>query len=72
MSAAERDGAVVVTGGAGYIGTPLCLRLAAAGRRVRALDSLLHGQAEIAESLERAGIELIGSTSVTRSPAGRP
>jgi len=59
LNAAERDGAVVVTGGAGYIGTPLCLNLVAAGWRVRALDSLLHGQSEIAETLERAGVELI-------------
>jgi len=50
---------IVVTGGAGYIGAPLCLDLAAAGRRVRALDSLLHGQADIAGQLERAGVELI-------------
>ena len=50
---------VVVTGGAGYIGAPLCLGLAASGRRVRALDSLLHGQADVAAELERAGVELI-------------
>jgi nucleoside-diphosphate-sugar epimerase len=50
---------IVVTGGAGYIGTPLCLDLAADGRRVRALDNLLHDQAGIAEQLERAGVELI-------------
>jgi nucleoside-diphosphate-sugar epimerase len=55
----NRDGVTVVTGGAGYIGTPLCLDLAATGRRVRALDNLLHGQSEIAEQLERAGVELI-------------
>ena len=50
---------IVVTGGAGYIGTPLCLDLAAAGRPVRALDSLLHDQSGIAEQLERAGVKLI-------------
>jgi nucleoside-diphosphate-sugar epimerase len=54
-----RGDVIVVTGGAGYIGTPLCLDLAAAGRRVRALDSLLHDQSGIAEQLERAGVELI-------------
>ncbi len=60
MGAAETRGdVIVVTGGAGYIGTPLCLDLAAAGRRVRALDSLLHDQSEIAERLEQAGVELI-------------
>jgi nucleoside-diphosphate-sugar epimerase len=55
----NRDGVTVVTGGVGYIGAPLCLDLAATGRRVRALDSLLHGQLEIAEQLERAGVEVI-------------
>ena len=56
----QRDGkAIVVTGAAGYIGTPLCLELAGAGHRVRALDSLLHGQQEIARTLDQAGVELI-------------
>ena len=32
---------IVVTGGAGYIGAPLCTDLAAGGEPVRALDSLL-------------------------------
>jgi nucleoside-diphosphate-sugar epimerase len=50
---------VVVTGGAGYIGAPLCLNLAGSGYEVRALDVLLHGQQEIAEQLERAGVEVI-------------
>jgi nucleoside-diphosphate-sugar epimerase len=50
---------IVVTGGAGYIGAPLCLGLAAAGQPVRALDSLMHGQEEIAGQLEQAGVELI-------------
>ena len=60
MSATETRGdVVVVTGGAGYIGTPLCLDLAAAGRHVRALDNLLHDQSGIAERLEQAGVELI-------------
>jgi nucleoside-diphosphate-sugar epimerase len=60
LAAAENpDGVTVVTGGAGYIGTPLCLGLAGTGRRVRALDSLLHDQSEVAEQLERAGVELI-------------
>jgi nucleoside-diphosphate-sugar epimerase len=50
---------IVVTGGAGYIGAPLCLRLAAAGRPVRALDSLLHGQSDVSDALEAGGVELI-------------
>ncbi len=50
---------IVVTGGAGYIGAPLCMNLRAAGTPVRALDSLLHGQENIAAALEQAGVELI-------------
>jgi nucleoside-diphosphate-sugar epimerase len=50
---------VLVTGGAGYIGTPLCEELLSSGRRVRALDVLLHGQTEIARRLQTAGVELI-------------
>jgi nucleoside-diphosphate-sugar epimerase len=50
---------VVVTGGAGYIGVPLCLDLAASGRTVRALDVLLHDQTDVAATLDQAGVELI-------------
>lgn len=50
---------IVVTGGAGYIGAPLCLALAESGHVVRALDSLLHGQEDIARLLETAGVEMI-------------
>jgi nucleoside-diphosphate-sugar epimerase len=50
---------VLVTGGAGYIGVCLCEELLDSGRRVRALDVLLHGQTAIAQQLERAGVELI-------------
>ena len=50
---------VVVTGGAGYIGAPLCLELAASGRSVRALDVLLHDQSAVAGTLEQAGVRLI-------------
>jgi nucleoside-diphosphate-sugar epimerase len=63
------SGAVVVTGGAGYIGAPLCLDLAASGRSVRALDVILHGQQDVAEQLERAGVELIRSD--VRDPSAR-
>ncbi len=35
---------VLITGGAGYLGSILCDRLLAAGYRVTALDSLVHGQ----------------------------
>ena len=60
---------VVVTGGAGYIGAPLCLELAASGRTVRALDVLLHGQSTVATTLEHAGVELIRAD--IRDAAGR-
>ena len=50
---------VLVTGGSGYIGVPLCEALLSDGRRVRVLDVLLHGQAAIADRLERAGVEVI-------------
>ena len=50
---------VLVTGGAGYIGAPLCMRLRASGYGVRALDSLLHGQHDVAASLEAAGVTLV-------------
>ncbi len=60
---------VVVTGGAGYIGAPLCLELAASGRTVRALDVLLHDQSAVATMLEQAGVELIRAD--VRDPAAR-
>jgi nucleoside-diphosphate-sugar epimerase len=60
---------VVVTGGAGYIGAPLCLELAASGHRVRALDVLLHDQSEVAATLEQAGVQLIRAD--IRDPAVR-
>jgi nucleoside-diphosphate-sugar epimerase len=59
----------VVTGGAGYIGAPLCLELAASGRDVRALDVLLHDQSGVATTLEQAGVQLIRAD--IREPAAR-
>jgi nucleoside-diphosphate-sugar epimerase len=50
---------VVVTGGAGYIGAVLVRRLLAAGHRVRVVDSLLHGQDEVARELEELGASVI-------------
>jgi nucleoside-diphosphate-sugar epimerase len=49
----------LITGGSGYIGALLARELLEAGRDVRVLDSLLHGQTEIADEQERAGIEVI-------------
>jgi nucleoside-diphosphate-sugar epimerase len=51
--------ATLVTGGSGYIGALLVGELQRAGREVRVLDSLLHGQEEIAAEQERAGVEVI-------------
>jgi len=39
----ERDDIILVTGGAGYIGSHLTAQLLAAGYRVRVLDALLYG-----------------------------
>jgi nucleoside-diphosphate-sugar epimerase len=50
---------VLVTGGAGYIGAPLCQQLRASGRRVRVLDALVHGQEGVAAELQGSGVELI-------------
>jgi len=48
----------LVTGGAGFIGSNLCERLAAAGHRVRVLDDLSTGLAENLSGLEGA-VELV-------------
>jgi nucleoside-diphosphate-sugar epimerase len=49
----------LITGGSGYIGSLLAEELREAGREVRVLDSLLHGQEDIAAEQEAAGIEVI-------------
>jgi nucleoside-diphosphate-sugar epimerase len=49
---------VLITGGAGYIGALLCEELLQSGRTVRVLDSLLHGQEDIASGLEAKGVEV--------------
>jgi nucleoside-diphosphate-sugar epimerase len=43
MSATKRDASVLITGGAGYIGSRLTRRLLAAGLRVRVLDLMVFG-----------------------------
>ena len=49
----------LVTGGSGYIGALLVQELREAQHEVRVLDSLLHGQEDIAAEQERAGVEVI-------------
>jgi nucleoside-diphosphate-sugar epimerase len=49
----------LITGGSGYIGALLARELLESGREVRVLDSLLHGQEDIAAEQEQAGIEVI-------------
>jgi nucleoside-diphosphate-sugar epimerase len=49
----------LITGGAGYIGAFVTRGLLEAGDEVRVLDSILHGQDEVAADLERRGAELI-------------
>ena len=55
------ENTTLVTGGSGYIGALLVEELRQAGRDVRVLDSLLHGQEDIAAEQERAGVEVIRS-----------
>jgi len=45
-------GRTLVTGGAGYIGRLVVEELLAAGKDVRVLDSLLHGQSPVADAAE--------------------
>jgi nucleoside-diphosphate-sugar epimerase len=49
---------ILVTGGAGYIGASLCRELLSAGHDVRALDSLLHKQEQVAQDLVADGVDL--------------
>jgi len=50
---------VLVTGAAGYIGSILCEHLLAAGHRVTALDSLVHGLPSLLHLCGRAGFEFV-------------
>ena len=50
---------VTITGGAGYIGALLVRELLSAGHTVTALDSLLHGQDEVAALVEELGATLV-------------
>lgn len=50
---------VLVTGGSGYIGAMLVKELLESGSDVRVLDSLLHGQSDIAAEQQSAGVHVI-------------
>jgi nucleoside-diphosphate-sugar epimerase len=50
---------VLVTGGAGFLGSNLCHALAARGARVIALDGFLFGGGANPANLENAGVELV-------------
>lgn len=50
---------VAISGGAGYLGALAAAELRGAGHEVRVLDSLIHGQREVAEKLTAEGVELI-------------
>jgi nucleoside-diphosphate-sugar epimerase len=60
---------VVVTGGAGYVGTAVVGELLEAGHAVRVLDVLLHGQEEIAKELEARDVDVVRGD--VRDPAAR-
>jgi nucleoside-diphosphate-sugar epimerase len=60
---------VTVTGGAGYIGASATRELLHAGHAVTVLDSLLHGQAAVAEALATAGARILRGD--VRDPAAR-
>jgi nucleoside-diphosphate-sugar epimerase len=49
----------LVTGGSGYVGAPAVRALQESGRRVRVLDSLLHGQQQVAAEQRAAGVEVV-------------
>jgi nucleoside-diphosphate-sugar epimerase len=66
------DGAgdrTLVTGGAGYAGALVVEELLDAGREVRVLDRLLHGQHEVAARLRERGAEVV--VGDVRDPAAR-
>lgn len=59
----------LVTGGAGYVGALVVDELLTAGLQIRVLDALIHGQEDLARSLEARGVEVIRSD--IRDPEAR-
>jgi nucleoside-diphosphate-sugar epimerase len=53
------DTLTLVTGGAGYLGALVVDELLAAGRQIRVIDALMHGQEAVARSLEERSVEVI-------------
>ncbi len=49
----------LVTGGTGYVGMKVVEELQAAGRDVRVLDVILHGQEDLAADQRQAGVDLV-------------
>ncbi|MGH2836781.1 MAG: NAD-dependent epimerase/dehydratase family protein [Thermoleophilaceae bacterium] len=49
----------LVTGGTGYVGMKVVEELQAAGRDVRVLDVILHGQEDLAADQRAAGVDLV-------------
>ena len=57
-SSADADRPVLVVGGSGYIGSILCRKLLASGRRVRVLDKIVYGDSAIRELIGHPRFEL--------------
>ena len=54
---------ILITGGAGYLGSTLSQKLLKKGHKVRILDDLWYGKESIQECLKNENFELIGYTS---------
>ena len=56
---------ILVTGGAGYVGSHLTRKLLARGHRVRVLDNFVYGNHGLDEVMDHPDLELRSATSVT-------